>query len=88
MNQEDRKIFAQLNAAWLAGKKLDDLKYLHNSIAEATLPDGTTKIGYIVAATVKGTEPIYTVEAQDGSGDIQCPESSLRIVESQGNNPQ
>jgi len=81
MNPEARKRFAKLNAAWLSGEKVDGLQFLHNSIAEVTLPDGTTKTGWIVAATVDGPEPVYTVEAQDGSGDIECAESALKSVE-------
>jgi len=80
MDPETRKRFAQLNAAWLAGAKVDGLQFLHNSIAEVTLPDGTTKTGWIVAATVNGPEPVYTLEARDGSGDVECPESVLRRV--------
>lgn len=81
MNPEDKKRFARLNAAWLAGEKIDGLKFLHNSIVEVTLPDATTQTGWIVAASTDGSEPIYTVEAQDGSGDIEGPESALRRVE-------
>jgi hypothetical protein len=81
MNPDDKKRFARLNSAWLAGEKVDGLKFLHNSIVEVTLPDAATKTGWIVAASVEGPEPIYTVEAQDGSGDIQSPESALRGVD-------
>jgi hypothetical protein len=81
MNPEVRKRFAQLNAAWRSGEKVDGLQFLYNSIGEVTLPDGTTKTGWIVAATVDGPEPVYTVESQDGSGDIECVESALKIVE-------
>ena len=69
-NPEAGERFAQRKVAWLSGEKVDGLSFLHNSIAEVTLPDGTTKIGWIVAATVDGPEPVYTVEAQDGSDDI------------------
>jgi len=81
MNPEDTKRFAQLNAAWLAGQKIDGLQFRHNSIVVATLPDGTTKTGWIVAASVDRLEPIYTVETQDGSGDIECPESTIKSVQ-------
>jgi hypothetical protein len=81
MNPEPRKRFAQWNAAWLAGEKIDELRFLYNSIAQVTLPDGTIKTGWIVAATVDGPEPVYTVEIQDGSGDIECSESALKSVE-------
>jgi hypothetical protein len=81
MNQADKKTLARLNAAWLAGENIEGLKFLHNSTVEVILPDGTLKTGWIVAATVDGPEPIYTVEANDGAGDIECPESTLRIVD-------
>jgi hypothetical protein len=81
MDPEAKKKFAQLYAAWLAGAKVDGLQFLHNSIVEATLPDGTTKTGWIVTAMVSGPEPVYTVEARDGSGDVECPESALRNME-------
>jgi hypothetical protein len=58
MNPEARKRFAQLNAAWLASERVEGLKYLHNSNAEVTLPDGSTKTGWIVAATLEGSEPV------------------------------
>lgn len=70
-----------MNAAWLAGEKIDGLKFLHNSIVEVTLRDATIKAGWIVAASTDGPEPIYTVEAQDGSGDIETPEFALRSVD-------
>ena len=81
MNPEDKKRCAQLNAAWLAGQKIDGLKFRYNSIVVATLPDGTTKTGWIVAVSVDGSEPIYTVEAQDGSGDIECLESAMKSIQ-------
>lgn len=84
MSSEDqKKRFARLNAAWLSGERVEGLKFLHNSTAEALLPDGQRKRGWVVAATVTGSEPTYTLEAQDGTGDIECPESALRSVEDQ-----
>lgn len=80
MNPEDRKRFAQLKRAWLSGEKIDDLQFRHNSMVEVTLSDGTTKTGWIVAASVDGPEPIYTVEGRHGSGDIECQESALKKV--------
>ena len=82
MDLKERKRLRGLNAAWLAGEKIDGLLFRHNSIVEATLPDGTVKAGWIVAATADGPEPTYTVEAQDGSGDIECVESAIKLVES------
>jgi hypothetical protein len=81
MNPEEQKRFTRLNSAWLGGEKIDVLKFLHNSMVEATLPDKSTKTGWIVAASTDGPEPIYTVEAQDGSGDIEVPESGLKCLE-------
>lgn len=81
MNPEDKKRFAEMNAAWLGGERIDGLKFLHNSIVEVTLPDASIRTGWIVAASVDGPEPVYTVEAQDGSGDIESLESTLRSVE-------
>lgn len=81
MSPEEKKNFARLNAAWLGGEKIDGLKFLHNSIVEVTLPDTTVKTGWIVAASADGSEPVYTVEAQDGSGDIESTESALRSLE-------
>lgn len=82
MNPEDRKRFAKLNRAWLAGEKMEGLRFQYNSIVEVTLADGTTKAGWIVGASSDGPEPVYTVEARDGSGDIQCPESAVKEVAS------
>lgn len=81
MSSDEKKTFARLNDAWLAGQQVDGLKFLHNSIVEVTLQDTTVKTGWIIAATTGGPEPVYTVEAQDGSGDIECPESALRSPE-------
>ena len=69
-----------MKRAWLAGEKIDDLQFRHNSIVEVTLSDGTTKTGWIVAASVDGPGPIYTGEARDGSGDIECRESAFKKV--------
>ena len=80
MNPEDRKRFAKLNRAWLAGEKISSLQFQYNSIVQVTLPDGTTKTGWIVGASVDGPEPVYTVEARDGSGDIECQESAVKKV--------
>ena len=80
MNSEDRKRFTQLNHAWLAGEKINGLQFRRNSVVEVTLPDGTTKTGWIVAASFDGPEPVYTVEARDGSGDIECRKSAVKKV--------
>jgi hypothetical protein len=79
MNPETRSIFARLNARWLAGEKVDELRFLYNSVVEVTLLDGTTRPGCIVGATVDGPEPVYTLEAEDG--DFESTESAIRIVE-------
>jgi hypothetical protein len=81
MSTEEQKGFARLNTAWLAGERVDGFKFLHNSIAELVLEDGTRKKGWIVALTPADPEPVYTLEAHDGSGDIRCPESALRALE-------
>ena len=73
--------FSELNGAWLGGENIAPLKFLHNCIVEACLPDKSTATGWIVAANINGAEPVYTVETQDGSGDIQCPESKLTLIE-------
>jgi hypothetical protein len=78
MNLEERKKFAKLNSAWLEGEKIDGLLFRHNSTVRVTLADGTSMIGWIVAASFDGPEPIYTVEAEDGSGDIECLESAIK----------
>jgi len=81
MNLEERKKHAKLNAAWRAGEKIEGLLFRYNITVQVTLPDGTTMTGWIVAASVDGPEPIYTVEAKDGSGDIECVESAIREAE-------
>jgi len=80
MTPEARKNFAKLNAAWLKGEKVDDLKFLHNSIVEVTLEDGAFVTGGIVGASTDGPEPIYTVELHDDSGDFECPAAAIRTV--------
>jgi hypothetical protein len=65
---------------WLAGEPVEELAFLYNSVVEATLPDGEKKKGWIVSASVEGEEPVYTVEACDGSGDYECPQSTIRDV--------
>jgi hypothetical protein len=81
MNIEERKKQANLNSAWLAGEKIEGLRFRHNSTVRVTLADGTTMTGWIVAASVDGPKPIYTVEAQDGSGDMECFESAISEYE-------
>jgi hypothetical protein len=76
MKQDPKKV------AWLSGKQVEGLKFLYNSIVKATSPDGTKKTGWIVAVVTDGHEPLYTVEADDGSGDIECPESAIETVTS------
>jgi hypothetical protein len=77
----DKTRFAQLNALWLAGEKIDGLRFYHNSLVVVTLPTSVTKNGWIVAASLDGSEPVYTVEAEDGSGDIEYPESAIKSLE-------
>ena len=80
MNLEERKRVRRLNAAWIAGEKIDGLLFPYNCLVEAIMPDGAVKTGWIVAATLDGPEPMYTVEARDGSEDIECPESMLKLL--------
>jgi hypothetical protein len=76
MNAQDRA----KNKRWLAGERIQELAFLYNSLVEIRLPDGEKKKGAIVAASVEGAEPIYTVEAYDDSGDHECPESTIRAI--------
>lgn len=77
MNLEERKKLVKLSAAWRAGEKIEGLQFRYNTTVIVTLADGTTTTGWIVAASTDGPEPIYTIEAQDGSGDMECLESSI-----------
>ncbi len=79
MKLKDKKRFARLNAAWRAGEKVDGLAFPYNSLVTVSLPDGSAKDGWIVGVTLEGPEPIYIVETKDGSGDLECPESTIRI---------
>ena len=78
MTQEEKKQWSRINAAWLAGEKIDGLAFRYNILVSVTLPDGSSKDGWIVGAVDDGPEPIYTVEAKDRSGDIECPESAIQ----------
>jgi len=78
MNLEERKRLAKLNADWRAGEKIEGLQFRYNSTVIVTLADGSTTTGWIVAASTGGPEPTYTIEAQDGSGDIECLESTIK----------
>ena len=78
MTPDERKQFARLNAAWRAGGRIDALRFQYNTLVSVTMPDGKTRDGWIVGASVDGPEPVYTVEAKDGSRDIECPESAIR----------
>jgi uncharacterized membrane protein len=81
MNLEERKRLAKLNAAWRAGEKVEALQLRYNSTVKAMLADGTIVTGWIVGVSVDGPEPTYTIEATDGSGDIECLESTIREVD-------
>jgi hypothetical protein len=78
--QKNRTLCHDLNNEWLAGKRIEGLRFLHNSFVKTTLLDGTTKTGWIVSAHQGTEEPIYTVEAEDGSGDIESVESAITII--------
>lgn len=77
MNLEERKRLVKLSAAWRAGEKVEGLQFRYNTTVIVTLADGTTMTGWIVAASTDGPEPTYTIEAQGGSGDLECHESSI-----------
>jgi len=81
MDAERQSRFREDNAKWLGGQRIAQLKFLHNSTVEAILPGGTKRRGWVVAAWLSGPEPMYTVEYADGTGDIQCAESSLKTVD-------
>ncbi|MBI5633026.1 MAG: hypothetical protein HZA15_06060 [Nitrospirae bacterium] len=81
MNLEERKRLSKLSAAWRAGEKIEGFQFRYNTTVIVTLADGTTTTGWIVAASTDGPEPTYTIEAQDGSGDIECFESSIAEYE-------
>ena len=72
MNHIKKEKSDQQYSEWLGGQKIAPLKFIHNSVVEAALPDGTVKIGWVVSANVNSPEPIYTIELTDGSGDILC----------------
>jgi len=63
---------------WLGGEAVAGLALLHNSVVEFAAVDGTKKEGWVVSATIRPERTIYTVEACDGSGDFELPESAIR----------
>ena len=78
MNAEEKIKLAKLNEKWMAGQKVEELQFQFNTIVEVNLPDRTVRSGWIVGAALTSPEPTYTVECSDGSGDIKCPESSIK----------
>jgi hypothetical protein len=80
MEADERTRFREDYTKWLGGEKIRQLKFLHNTSVDANLPDGTTRRGWLVAAWIPDLEPFYIVQCQDGSGDIQCAESSLQLA--------
>jgi hypothetical protein len=66
---------------WLAGESIPELAFRYNSAVDVLLPSGERKLGWVVAAEMEGGTTRYTVEAGDGSGDIECLESALREVD-------
>ena len=80
MTPQEQRAFREINKRWLGGQRVDGLAFLHNSTVEATLPSGERKIGWLVSAWFEGGVTMYTVEAEDGSGDYDCREELIRSV--------
>ena len=81
MNKEEIKEFRIKNAKWRTGEIVPPLKLKYNTLVIARMPDGTTKEGWIVGASIDdGPEPVYTIESKDRSPDFECPESLLAYV--------
>jgi hypothetical protein len=80
---ERRKRVEELSDEWLGGKeRIEGFRFLHNSLVKAMQSDGTVVTGWLLSVRVNDKEPVYTVEACDGSGDVQCLESTLELIES------
>ena len=80
MTPQEIHEFREKNKRWLSGQSVEGLRFLHDSIVAARLPTGEMKIGWIVSAWFEGGEAIYTVEAEDGSGDYHCKEDMIECI--------
>jgi len=77
---KERKKQQDLSKAYLAGEKIFDVKYRHNSRVSYLDANGDTIEGWIVGVGPIEPEPIYTIERKDRQSDDEIAESRLTLL--------
>jgi hypothetical protein len=77
---EDRKKQLQLSNAFIAGERILNVKFRHNSHVSFIDEDGEKAEGSIVSVGPIEPEPVYTVERSDGNGDEEVKESLIKLL--------
>ena len=76
IDKEDKK----LAATWLSGEAVPGIRFKYNSLVKVRLDDGEKAQGWIVGVDPSRSEPIYTVEIQNGHPCAEIPESAIENV--------
>lgn len=69
-----------MSNAFMAGGRINGVKFRHNSQVHFSADSGKLVEGWIVAVGPFEPEPIYTVERADGAGDEEVRESELALI--------
>ena len=77
---EDRKKQLQLSNAYMAGEKIFNVKFRHNSQISFVDEAGEKAEGWIVGVGPVEPEPVYTVERSDGEGGEEVKESLIELL--------
>ncbi|MCA9372451.1 hypothetical protein KC726_06260, partial [Candidatus Woesebacteria bacterium] len=78
-SEERRKALASSNA-FLAGERINGVKFRHNSQVRILSASGASVEGWVVAVSHFEPEPIYTIERSDGNGDEEVRERELELI--------
>ncbi len=79
-DSEERRKALALSNAFLAGERINGVKFSHNSQVRILSSSGASAEGWVVAVGPFEPEPIYTVERSDGNGDEEVRESELELI--------
>ena len=66
---------------WVEGLPVPGVQFPYNARVQIIGGEHDGEMGWLVRLDSRATDPIYTVELEDGGADAEVPQSALRLMQ-------
>ena len=77
---EEKLYQRKMSNRFLSGERLPGIMFRHNSKVKISMGNGEQVGGRVVSVELTESEPVYTVECEDRSPDIEVAESGIESM--------